>query len=220
MTVQVKNQETFKTKITSLLMGLTDEPLAAFYAVLPFILTKDLHINAFELSLFLMLRPIFSSMSFFWGIRLNYLENPNLLKNNIIAWIIARLPFLFFPFFNNFYFFLFASAIYQLFHKAGLPAWNEIIKRNVTNKNDHYRIFSTFPVYVFIENVCLGLLSGKFLDKSSSNWKLIFCLVSIFSLSSLFFQIKIKVPKKIIEESSNNFSSKEDFFAPFKDIFN
>jgi MFS family permease len=214
MQVNAQNIESFKTKATALLMNLSDEPLVAFYAILPFILTKELHINAFELSFFLMLRPILSSFSFFWGVGLNYSKNPNLLKNNLLAWIIARIPFLFFPLINNFYYFLFASAVYQLFHKAGLPAWNEIIKRNITDKNERHKLFSTFSIYVFIESILLGLFIGKFLDKSASNWKLIFFFAAMLSLSSIFLQMRIKVPKN--NEQTN---VRENFFTPFKDIF-
>lgn len=215
MQEKIENVESFKTKATTLLMNLTDQPLIAFYAILPFFLSKELHINPFELSLFIMLRPVLSSFSFFWGIGLNYSKNPNLLKNNLYAWIIARVPFLFFPIINNFYYFLFASAIYQLFHKAGFPAWNEIIKRNITDNKERHRVFSTFYVYVFIESILLGLLIGNFLNKSGSNWKLIFFFASLVSLSSLIFQMKIKVPKKYIEQVT----VKQNYFTPIKDVF-
>ncbi len=215
MQEKTENVESFKTKITTLLMNLTDQPLLSFYAILPFFLSKQLHINPFELSLFLMLRPVLSSFSFFWGIGLNYSKNPNLLKNNLYAWIIARIPFLFFPIINNFYYFLFASAIYQLFHKAGLPAWNEIIKRNITDNKERHRIFSTFSVYVFIESILLGLLIGNFLNKSESNWKIIFFFAALLSLSSLIFQIKIKVPKQNLEK----INIRKNYFTPIKDIF-
>jgi hypothetical protein len=214
MKIKSENIESFKTKITALIMNLADAPLVAFYAILPFFLRKDLHIGVFQLSFFIMLRPVLSSFSFFWGIGLNYTNNPKLLRNNIFAWTIARVPFLLFPFVNNFYYFLFAAAIYQLFHKAGFSAWTEIIKRNVKKDNDRHSLFSTYTVFVFIENILLGLFLGKFLDKSEFNWKIIFFFVALLSLSSLFFQMKIKVQS----DNSKNIVKRQKFLTPFKDI--
>jgi len=215
MATKAESIDSFKTKITTLLMNLANEPLVVFYGILPFILRKELHANVFQLSFFIMLRPILSSLSFFWGITLNYSQKPNLLRNTLFSWAIARLPFLFFPFTNNLYYFLFASAIYQLFHKAGLPAWMEIIKRNIKDNNNRYQIFSTFSAYIFIESIILGLFIGNFLDKSNSNWKIIFFYAALLSLSSLFFQIKIKVPL----ENNQKINPRKNFFTPFKDIF-
>ncbi|MBN2479453.1 MAG: MFS transporter [Parachlamydiales bacterium] len=215
MQEKAKEKDCIKTKAAFLLMNLTNEPLVAFYTILPFILRKELHINAFQLSLFVMLRPVFSSFSFFWGMSLNYKAKPNFLKNSLIAWIIARIPFLLFPFFNNFYYIFFAAAVYQLFYRAGLPAWTEIIKRKITDKNTRHHLFSTFSIVVFIESILLGLFIGNFLDKSSYNWKIVFFVAAAVSLMSLLLKMKIKVPENQVEEVF----LKKNVLSPIKDIF-
>lgn len=208
-----------KTKISFLLMNLTEEPLLAFYTLLPFILTKELNANAFQLSLFLMLRPVLSSFSFFWGLFFSYKEKYNLLKNHMLAWIIARLPFLFFPFINNFYYIFFAAGIYQLFYKAGFPAWVEIFKRKIKNEKTRGNIFTIYTVIGYLESIFLGLFVGKFLDRSGVNWRIIFCVSALFGLASLLIQRKIHVPTQTEGQlNPEKLKAKNILINPIKDI--
>jgi len=172
--MEKQEQGCIRTKLSLLLMSLTSEPLAAFYTILPFILRRELNVSAFQLSLFVMLRPVLSSFSFFWGASLGYKKSQNLLRNHIFAWIIARLPFLFFPLIHNFYYIFFAAGVYQFFYRAGLPAWNEIIKRKIPNDSSRKNLFSLYSVFGFIESILIGIFIGNFLDKSAFNWKLVF----------------------------------------------
>ncbi|MFA6118838.1 MAG: MFS transporter [Parachlamydiales bacterium] len=212
------NKVCFKTKFSLLLMNLTEEPLLAFYTFLPFILRKEMGINAFQLSLFVMLRPVLSSLTFFWSLALNKKKNPNLLKNSILAWVIARIPFVFFPIFNNFYYIFFAAGIYQLFYKAGQPAWNEIVKRKIINQKLRENIYSVFSCFSYIESIVFGLIAGHFLDKGTFNWKLVFSISALVGLSSIFIQRKIEVPKSINKE--NQINDKKSILSPIGDIFN
>lgn len=215
MKIKALNDEHFKTKVTVFLLNFTNEPLAASYALLTFILRKELHITPFQLSFFVMIKPLILSLSFFWGLSLRYKENPNLLKNSILAWILARIPFLFFPFINNFYFVLLASSFYLIFHKAGMPALNEIIKRNIKDEEKIINLFFKIPIFIFIESIILGIFIEKFLNKNSANWKMLFFIFSLFSLLGLFLKMKIKVPKMEFEKNY----IKQNFSSSIKDIF-
>jgi len=212
--MKIEQTDCKKTKFSLLLMNMTEEPLLAFYTLLPFIITKELNANAFQLSLFLMLRPVLSSFSFFWGLFLNYKKKQNLLKNHMVSWIIARIPFLFFPFVNNIYYVFFAAGVYQLFYRAGLPAWIEIFKRKIQNKQTRENIFSLFTVIGYMESILLGLFIGSFLDKSVYNWKIVFFFSALLGLASLFIQKKIEVPIRNNEQKNN----KNNFLTPIKDI--
>lgn len=215
MNLKVNVKEYFKTKSAIFLLNLTNEPLVACYGLLPFILRKELHVTAFELSMFVMLKPLIISFSFFWGMSLKYKKNPDLLKNSVIAWLLARIPFLLFPFFNNFYYIFFASCFYLIFHKAGMPAWNEIIKRNIKNEKEINSLFSKIPILIFIESALLGIFMGKFLNRQDANWRILFFSFSLFSLIGLFLKVKINVPN--IE--SEAVYDKQNFLSPIKDIF-
>lgn len=203
-----------KTKFSLLIMNLTEEPLLAFYSLLPFILTKELNANAFQLSLFLMLRPVLSSFSFFWGMFFTYKKKQNLLQNHMVAWILARVPFLFFPIINNLYYVFFAAAVYQLFYKAGFPAWIEIFKRKIKSDRSRKNIFSLFNFFGYVESILIGLFVGNFLDRSSFNWKIAFFFSALIGLASFFIQRKIDIPV----ENNKSVMKKNNFFTPIKDI--
>src|SRR6185437_12364333 len=125
-----ENRGCFRTRLALLWMNLSNEPLAAMYSLLPFILCKDLHASTFQLTLFATLRPVLSVFSFYWGSFLAYRKN-RLLPNLIGAWVLARLPFLYFPLIDNFWYLLFACGVYQLFSRAATPALMEILKRQI-----------------------------------------------------------------------------------------
>src|SRR3990170_3093024 len=112
-----KSKGCFRTRLALLWMNLSSEPLIALFASLPFILRKELGASAFQLALFTTLPPVIALFSFYWGAQLSYTKN-RLRPNLITAWILARLPFLFFPFIHNFWLFLGAAALYQLFNRA------------------------------------------------------------------------------------------------------
>ncbi|NGX28075.1 MAG: hypothetical protein K940chlam1_00250 [Candidatus Anoxychlamydiales bacterium] len=192
-------------------MTLTDEPLLVFYTLIPLILRKEFHANALHISLFTMIRPVLSSFSFFWGASLTYKEKPNLIKNHILAWIIARIPFLFFPIMTNFYYIFIAAAIYQIFYRASITAWTEIIKRKINNSRES--IFSTFALFAFIEGLLLSFFFKNFVDESAFNWKIAFFVSALISLCSVFLKIKIDVP---VFEQKN---PKNNVLSPITDVF-
>lgn len=172
-------------------MNLTSEPLNALYTLLPLILYKDLNVSPFQLSLFITLRPLLSVFSFYWSSYLLYYKN-RLVSNLIWAWVFARLPFLLLLFFPNVGFLFFAAAVYQLFSKAGIPAWIEILNRNVP-KETREHLFSLYHILSFLEGVGLSFLVGKLLDLGPSQWHLIFCVGALIGLSSVFFLKRIPI---------------------------
>lgn len=101
-------------------MNLSGEPLIAIYSLMPFILRKELGASLFEVSLFTILSPVLSVFSFYWGSWLAHRKN-QLLSNLIGAWILARLPFLFFPWIDTFWMMFACCAVYQLFSRASTP---------------------------------------------------------------------------------------------------
>lgn len=190
---QKENAGCFKTRLALLWMNLTNEPLAALYSLFPFILCKDLGATTYQLTLFITLRPVLSVFSFYWGSYLTYRKN-KLLPNLIGAWVLARLPFLCFPLLDNFWFLLFACGVYQLFSKAATPALMEILKRNIP-KEPREHVFSFYYVLSFVESVILGLAFGSLLDWNGTLWKILLVLSAVIGLSSLFVQMRIRVPE-------------------------
>src|SRR5438105_8768386 len=85
---------TKKTKKAFLWMALANEPFIVLYALLPFIIRKDLGASIFQLSILASLRPVLSIFSFYWSAHLT--KQKNFLRSNLISdWFLARVPFLF-----------------------------------------------------------------------------------------------------------------------------
>lgn len=180
-----------KTRQTLIWINLLNEPLTAFYTLLPFILAKDLGASAFQLSLFVALRPLLSMFSFFWGANLKQ-RNHHLVKNMMGASLLAYLPFLLFSLTDNVWLLLLAAGFYQLFHKAGLPAWIEILKRNIPKKTRE-DVFSFSFLLSFIESGILGLMAGFLLDENPALFKGLLFVSSLLGLSGLLFLRKIPI---------------------------
>src|SRR5271170_6533793 len=101
------------TRLALLWMNLASEPLISLYTLIPFILRKDFASSMFQVSLFITLRPVLSVFSFYWSAYLKEGKG-KLIANLVSASFLAYFPFLFFPWVGNFWFLLFASAMYQL----------------------------------------------------------------------------------------------------------
>jgi len=210
----LEKKECFKTKVALFWMNLTNEPLVALYTLLPFILRKDLGATAFQLSLFIALRPVLSMFSFYWGASLPY-QKKNLLSNLIGAWIIARIPFLFLPLFDNVWYLMFAAGVYQLFYRAGNPALMEILKLNLP-KVKREKAFSMSFVLSFIESVILGISIGTLLDKAHVDWHLLLFFAALIGLTSFFFQKRIPMQQSLMQEEP---APGPQFLKPWKDAF-
>ncbi|MBI2743828.1 MAG: MFS transporter [Chlamydiales bacterium] len=205
-----------KTRLALLWMNLSSEPLTALYTLLPFILRKDLHATLFQISLFVMLKPVLSVFSFYWSA---YISNRReKLRSNLIgAWVLARLPFLLLPLIDNVWFLLLAASCYQLFSRASNPALIEILKLNIP-KAPREKAFSFYYVLSFIESVALGLAIGDVLDGSVGYWRVLFLLASVVGLSSILFQMRIPIPKNESEIAGSP-PLKRSLIAPWKECF-
>ncbi|MBS0605168.1 MAG: MFS transporter [Verrucomicrobia bacterium] len=186
-------QDSRNTRFALLWMNLAAEPLISLYTLIPFILRKDFGSSMFQVSLFITLRPVLSVFSFYWSAYLKEGKG-RLIANLISASLLAYLPFLFFPWVDNFGFLLLASAMYQLFSKAAIPSLIEVLKRNIP-KAPREHAFSLFFILSFVESGILGLLLGGLLDSHAFDWKMLFFFASLIGLSSIFFFIRLKVPE-------------------------
>jgi len=211
--VQEKNKGCFRTKLALLWMNLSNEPLTVVYALIPILLRREMGATGFQIALFTMLSPVLSVFSFYWGSWVVRRKN-KLLPNLIGAWVLARTPFIFFPYIDTFWEVFACCAVYQLFSRASTPALMEILKRNIPKKNREYT-FSLYHVLSVVEGVLIGILLTQFLTVSGNNWKLVFVVCALISSSSVLLQLRIKVPQEkelSTEAEKNNF-----FIEPLKE---
>jgi len=204
----------FKTKLSLLWMNLSSEPLIAVYSLMPVILRKELGATLLQIALFTMLSPVLSVLSFYWGAWLSFRKH-QLLSNFIGAWVLARIPFLFFPYIDTFWAMFVSCGIYQLFSRAATPALMEILKRNIPQKNREY-VFSLYYVLSVVEGILISLLLTQVLTLCDDNWRMLFLICSLISLTSLFVQLQIKIPSNK-DDSNVKLATKNKLTTPIKE---
>jgi MFS family permease len=200
-----------KTRLALFLSGLLSEPLVGFIAILPFILRKDLHANGFEIALFNMVKPVVALLSFYWGASL-WRQQEKLRSNWMGASLLARLPFLLFPFVDQVGFFILGAAVFHFFQKGGMPAQMEILKRNVP-QGIRETVFSWSSALNFLFGALIGLSLLPWTDSNMGDWKMLFFWGGFVGLLSLILQAR--VPVETTDFSSETKSN--PLLTPWKD---
>lgn len=190
------------TRRALLWMHVLNEPMVAIYTLLPFILVKDLGANVLQVSLFVSLRPILTFFSYFWG---NNLPNQktNLLSHVMRTYVLAYLPFVLFSWSGNIWLILISAGLYQLFHRASLPGWIEILQQNLPTKTRE-SIFSLSFVLGFIFSGTIGVFLGFLLDSNPNYLRGLLCVFSLIGLSNLFLLKNIPMTYAKGAKSSTN----------------
>jgi hypothetical protein len=174
------------------------EPLTSLLGCLPFILRKDLGATLMQLSLQSALKPVLALFSFYltssWRNGVSFLR-----ANLLLTGLGARLPFLLFPFVDNVWFFVLSSSLYPLFFRAGMPAWMELLRCNVPEKDVREKIFSLGSVISYTEGMLIAIGLGLMLDKRPEIWKTLFFFSGAIGIGGVLLQIRLPICKLIPE---------------------
>lgn len=167
-------------------------PFWGVYYLIPYIMFRDLQASAWQIAIVFALKPIVSLLSFFWSASVH--RRPDRLKGNIIsAGALAYLPFLFFPWVNTPWFYVITSAVYMLMVRGVMPAWMEIIKRNIPGISRQRVFAKTYSLY-YIGSMTFPLAAGWLMDVYPDAWRYIFPATALLSLSAILFQLRIPLP--------------------------
>lgn len=206
-----------KTRKALLWMNLSNEPFVVLYALLPFILRKDLHASLLQISILTALRPVLPVFSFYWSANLT--NRKHLLRSNLIgAWVLGRIPFLFIPWIHSVWYIIFCCAVYEFFNKSGIPALIEILKINIP-KEAREKTYTFYFVLSFVESILLGIFMGGLLDLHQNSWKVLCCLTALIGLSSLFVQMKVPISLDTIPPPAPTVPLKTKIIQPWKEAF-
>lgn len=205
-----------RTRQALLWMNLSNEPFVVLYALLAFILRKDLNASLLQISILSALRPVLPVFSFYWSAHLT--NRKSLLRLNLVgAWAIARIPFLFVPWFGSVWYLIFCCAVYELFNKSGIPALIEILKINIP-KEAREKTYTLYFVLSFVESILLGIFMAGILDHFSSAWQTLCACTALISLTSIFFQMRVPLPLDNFTPPPS-LSLSERIIQPWKDAF-
>jgi hypothetical protein len=193
-------------------LNLSNEPLTVLLGLLPFILAKDLHASAWQISLLISLRPIMSLFSFYWSVFIS--KKPEWLKLSLIySGISARLPFVGLLWWHSAGYVIFAAALHIFFSRGGLPAWMELLKRNV-DKSRREKLFAVAGMLSYAEGIGVGFVVGSLLDWDSRYWRYFLVASSLLGLSGLWWQAAIPLSqnKGAIQYSSFSLRARRETF--------
>ncbi len=192
--------------------NLLNEPLFTLYGFLSFILYKDLGASAFLISFLTALKPVITIFSFYWSAGVS---GAKLKSNAMWAGIWMRAPFLLCPWVDQAWYVVLAAANYMLFYRAGVPAWLEILKRNV-QEGKRERLFSLSSGLAYAEGVILSLGMGGLLDREPGLWKFLFFGAAAVGLVSAALLGRVDVEPGHIPEPEK-LSWKERLVRPWRD---
>ncbi len=213
-TIEDSHKRQKETSRALLWTNLLNEPLFTLYGFLSFILYKDLGASAFSISLMIALKPIVTILWFYWSEGLK--GGGGKLKSNALwAGFWMRAPFLLCPWFDGIWFVILAAVNYMFFYRAGIPAWLEILKRNL-KEGKRERAFSWSTALSYAEGVVLSLGMGGILDKEPGLWKFLFFGAALVGIASLWLLARIKVEDSMEKEAPRP-TLKELIVRPWRD---
>lgn len=191
-----------------------DTPLWAIYNMLPFILQKSLHASPLQIAIIIAIKPIVSVLSMYWSSLVN--DRPDRLRANIIiARILGVIPFFFYPYFNSPWFFIASSGIYMMLAVGVVPAWMEMLKRNLSDSK-RKQTFAWGSSIGYLGGGLLPLLFGWFLDSSSELWRWIFPVAGLCSLGATFFQLNMPISEKNKTDNESIATISSQLVSPWK----
>jgi hypothetical protein len=205
------------TRLAFIWTRILNTPFWALFMMLKFILCKDLKASELQVTAFIVLGPLVSILSVYWSASINK-RRDRLLSNVVLANILKYLPFFFFPFIDNPWFFVFAAAVFTMFHRSTVPAWMEILKINLP-KNSREQIFAQGTALAFLGDGIFCFLLGWLLDGYHESWRWIFPLTAFISVLSTYFQMRIPITLISHQQVEKVASFKTKAWEPWKNAW-
>lgn len=202
-----------RTKTVFLWTRLLNTPFWTIYNMLFIILYKELNATALQITLLIALKPIASLFSSYWGTLTH--KNPSKLVTNLVGGNILKYTlFLFFPFTDNIWFFIASFGFYMIFVRGTIPAWMEIIKRNIQG-GAREKIFATGSVVDYLGSAVLPIALAWVLDDYAGSWRWIFFGTACIGMASTC--LLLLIPIKDSDEAPQPVKSfKEVALRPWK----
>lgn len=195
-----------KTRYAFMVTRVLQIPFWTIFNMLPFILYKDLHATALQITVMICLKPAVSLISLYWSASIR--DRQDRLRSNI-AWanILKHLPFLLYPFVDNPWFFVFSFGFYMTMHRGVIPAWMEILKLNIPGISRE-RVFAYGAAIDYLGCAVLPLLFAWVLDDHGNAWRWVFFGAAIIGLIStlVLYRIPIKEDPNYISKAPERIS--------------
>ena len=169
---------------------LLDIPLWSILAMLPFIALRELQATQWQLTLMLTLYSAVSIFSPYWSDFVNK-RRDRLVSNVVLGGVLGHLPFLFFPFTTNIYWYIASYALYMFFYRSVTPAWMELLKI-YAEPGIRERIVAYVLSLSYLITPLFACLIGWMLDEYPLYWREIYAVTAAISLLSTTVQLQMQ----------------------------
>ncbi len=205
-----------KTRYAFMVTRVLQIPFWTIFNMLPFILYKDLHATALQITVMICLKPTVSLFSLYWSALVR--ERQDLLRSNI-AWanVLKHLPFLFYPFVDNPWFFVLSFGFYMMMHRGVIPAWMEVLKLNIPGISRE-RIFAYGSAIDYLGSAVLPLLFAWVLDDYHGAWRWMFFGAAVIGLISTY--VLYHIPVKVVPLQKQDYPEYISFKTPWINAWN
>lgn len=183
-----------KTRSAYLWTQVLNTPIWALFNILQYIIYKDLNATTLQITIVVTLKPLVSLLSIYWGASVEN-RRDRLLPNIIWARILSTIPFFFFPFVDNIWFFIASFGCFMMLARGSVPAWMEILKLN-TPKDSRAKLFGFGALIGHSGNCVFPFIIGSILDGYYESWRWLFPITAVISLASILLQLKIPIELK------------------------
>jgi Major Facilitator Superfamily len=205
-----------KTRAAFVWTSILNTPLWAIFNMLPFILYKDLHATPLQVTMIIILKPAVSIFALYWSMLIEKRKD-RLISNLIWARAISHVPFFFFPFIDNPWFFIFAFGLYMMLARGTVPAWMEVLKLNIPGVSRE-KVFAYGSALSYIGGAVIPFALGGIMDTYFESWRWIFPATALISLGAIPFKkrILIKLDGHVENQGPSSISWKQQILKPWK----
>ena len=154
---------------------------------------KALHALDWQITILVMLWPVSSLISIWWGKLLEH--SGNISKYFVITAFVGRLILIFMLFVHNYYQYLFILVIFFSFNSLISPAQNTIYQVNISSRNRGL-LFGYSASLITLIALIFSYYAGRMLDVDESLFRYIFAFIGIMGCIGSLLMSLIKVHKK------------------------
>lgn len=199
-----------RTRWAFIATSLLSAPLLAGDNFAKVILVKEFDGSALQVTLLTMLRPLVALVALYWSAFIAG-RSERLLPSLVWTGVLARIPFFLCFFLQSSWGFITVLALNMLLSRAGIPAWMEIFRLNLSREVQG-KVFSRGSSLGYVEGLVLTLLMGMALDEDQTAWRWIFFVSALVGLASIWFQSRIPLGHQTTLASNRAMVKKRNVF--------